>query len=230
MLAVETTDNWGWIVKAKVGTSAYATYTNQQADAVSSMQAFVAWLNDGARPWASSGTAWAWRWARNTASSSEYGGGLLTLYRTAGTADLTVQSAGGSDPGTFPATTGIPYFTGQPSKTGTASARGTWAPLSQIAIRNFAQQLEAGDAGGNLVVRPGVQGTANTKPKCNATCTVQETSRLSAVLASASNPRRSYAWQEHTSSWLRLALGGVTWTRNGATFYDVTLDVSGGVM
>lgn len=231
MLALETNDNWGWQVNVTIASST-AEYDNTAGtDIVTSMQAFIAWVNSPSRPWAWAGSFWAWAWSRNGgASSPTSGGGLIRIYRTAGDATMTVASAGGGEPGTFPATTGIAYFSGQHDVTGSASAAGTWVPLSGIMLRSYANLLGSGDAGGGNVLRPGVQAFGNSKPKATAVGNVADMTRLQAVQAAASNPRRCMAWQLHTATWLQLALGQVTWTRQDVTFYQTTLDMSGGTM
>jgi hypothetical protein len=229
MLALETNDDWGWIVDVSVST-ATETYTNSHRDIVSSMEAFVAWLNSPSREWYGF-TTYAWSWTRNAhTSSATVGGALITLYRTSGTLTMSIASAGGGDPGTFPTTTGIAYFVTQSTVMGAASAAGSVEPTSGIGIRAYANLLGTGDAGGQNVVRNGVQGNANIKPKVTATGTVQDMTRLALVTAAASNPRRCYAWQRHTQSWLQFAMGNVSWMRIDVSFYSLTFDMSGGVM
>jgi len=213
MMAFETADNWAWSIDVTVG-AATETFTNAatDADVVAALQALVDWANAAGRAWTGTRT-FSWAWARHAAS----GAALLTLSAVGGAFSLNAGAL---------ATLGFGAVAGVTSTTGAAAA-GSWAPALPVSVRRNVRLLDAGDAGGNGAVRPGVPGLACRMPKLDALGTATDAARLSAVLAAASSPRRAQVWQLHTSSWVGLAVGAVSRSAQGSQNYRFAFEVAG---
>lgn len=219
MLALETTDDWGWTVTVTVAPYGSDTYTNAQPSA-KFIVGFVTWLLDGGRPWVGHGI-FSWAWVRNTnAADVTQSGVKLTLKCNVAFSLDTADSR-------FTETTGMNPDDVVTQLDPVASARGTWAPRSRIASRNNARLLDKGDCGGGNLVRPGVPGRAAYNPAVAAIGTVADAQRLTDILSAASNPRRIWVYQVHTDSWLDLALGGVQRSPVDYQHYNFTLTTAG---
>lgn len=214
MLAVDTTDDWGFAVDVTVGGT--ATYTNDgdaNGNAYAAIVAFVAWANDPARAWHAF-TTFAWSWARDTAT----GGAKLTLTAAGFPFDLNNGAH---------ARLGLAADNGANEIIGDQPASGTWAPPTRIAVARHVRQLADGDAGGSRLVRHGAQGLACYSPTVSAVGTALDAARLAAVLAVATTPRRAYVYQVHRAAWRHYALGPVSRSPEGATAYRFTLECAG---
>ena len=219
MLALETTDNWGWTVTVTVPSYSPATFTNAQPSA-KALPIFVAWLNGAGRPWHGH-AVFDWSWARNTyAPDSTKGGAKLRL--TCSTAFTLATSDS-----LFCNSTGMNPDTGVTSLDGVVSAKGTWCPLSKVSVKSYARLLDKGDCGGGNLIRPGVPGLAHYNPTVEAMGTANDAARLADILANASNPRRCWVYQVHTDTWLDLALGAVDRSPVDYTFYKFTVHTAG---
>ena len=236
MLALETRSNWaGMMASVKVGTPVAEVWTPPAtvADAVSAMNALVAWCNDAGRSWY--GTAgFVWSWTNDKATR----GALLALHDVSGSFIFTAA-------GTTTALLGLATHTGVVVQA-TTPADGTWCPGTSGRVPLGAGQRwlrGAGDGSGAGSIRPGVSALAAPVWRSKTTCHALDVARLQVELAASSHPRRGWlrlstvaigASEQYvdgdpdfSARWRRVAVGKVATAAAPAGLYNVTADFAG---
>jgi len=218
VLALSTSDDWAFDLLFDDG-GGFETYSNTATDARSFMVALEAWLNDAGRPWSGVITS-AVTWARGAD-----GHGWVTLTFTGDqfecVADATARLRTGLDD------------TGAPVSAWTSTLRGmsgSWAPppdglLAVSGVR--AWSADRGDANAAGAVLPWTPGTAGMAPRVTAIARTADVAVLARILATATNPRRAYIYQQHTATWWRFSLDDVTREAVGTTLYRVAIEALG---
>lgn len=214
MMAFQTTDNWGWSLTVTDPATSADTYTNATTNARDAMAALLTWANAVGRPWYATGLIFYTLWARDG-----YGGAKVTFGATApfeldGGASVTL----GLDADTYYA---FPY-----RATGITAAAGVWWPSVPVSVRGYARHVAEGDAEAAGATRPGSPGRGHYTPTVQAVANATEAAKLTAILATCASPRIVTVEQEHTGTWLSLAVGDVSRTRQG-TLYSLTIDAAG---
>ncbi len=215
MLALETTgDGWGSAeieISDGVTTDTW-TGSADTLSAVAAMDELAAWATSTFAP------TFTWTWARDATT----GGAIFTLSASANFTieplNSTAEDLFGLDPGVKSSASSQPFD---------SAAIATWAPVSGIAVRTSLRQLGRGDAPGDGAVRPGVPGLAALRQSVGAVGTAIDAGRLAAALALATSPRRIDVYQQHTGTWLRLALGDVSRSPSGFMHYRFDMAATG---
>lgn len=233
MLAIETQDDWS-AAELTVTVGAWVETWTCPATAISARAAiddFVGWANDFARGWFGF-ALFSWSWQRNASD----GGAKLVLTNSGGVWDLLPNAAAQT-------LLGLPAAAAVLTVTGTTSAAGTWAPARDgvVPLRGGREWLrDAGEASGVGAVRRGVPALAPWLAICQAVVEARDAARLTAILATASSPRRAWLRLANvprasesvvapgdSTGWRWVALGEVRRSQRTVSLWSVTLDVQG---
>jgi len=181
-------------------------------DVASVMDELVTWATSTFIP------TFLWAWEKDTST----GGAILTL---SATGNFTLEATNTDAQTGYGLNSGVKASAS--SHTFDSAAAGTWAPVSGVSVKANLRVLLSGDACGDGAVRPGVPGLAHYRPTVEAIGTALDAARLANVLGDASNPRRASICQQHTASWIEVAVGEVARNPAGAKHYRFRLEVSG---
>ena len=217
-MSIETKEDWAFSITVTIGAFA-DTYNNAERSALDSIEAFVAWGSAAARPWADT-VSFRWSWSKHDQS----GGAKLTL-SCSDAATLTFSATATARLGFASATNTV--------WVATSAASGTWAP-GPVGMLGVVLDLpfvgDDGDASAIGAVRPAVPGLAGRRPAITAAADALGNARLISILRLASNPRRAWVWQRHTSTWVDVALGGYSRQNLNALWYTYSFDAGGEVL
>jgi len=209
MLSLETTSPWSAAtVTVTIGAGIDIYAHTGQPSAYHAAVDFTAWCNDAARPWV--GVAlFLWTWAQGA------NGGAVISFSVSGPPAATW--APNLDWGALmmSATVTAATWTGTDGADGTSapfrglSTRGAQGPAFWSVERALQFSGDDGDASAVQSVRPFVPGLAGSSPTVRAQGSVADAARLTAIAATARNPRRLAVYQAHGARWIELAAGAV---------------------
>ena len=221
MLSLETTDDWSCSIAVTVG-AATETYVNSASNvsAYNLITSLVAWANHPSRSWSAVSGVFSWGWQPDPNSSKI----LIMFFRTQTNFSVTFDATAGTR-------LGLPSASNVLSVTATSGASGTWAPGREgyLAVSNdfIYSADDDGDLSGAGAVRGICQGLAGRAPQVSAIGSAADAAALSALMASARNPRRAPIYQLHRDRHISVAIGDISRSSFDSRNYRFQFQVAG---